>query len=234
MQPFTLSDLHPDLPHFPFVWIPEGEFMMGSEDYDNEKPLHRVRLSGFWLSQFLATQELYLAVTGQNPSYFAGSPHRPVDQVSWDDARAFLGRLGEMTGKNFALPTEAQWEYAARAGEPYTYAGSDHLHEVGWYEDNAHRETKPVGLKKPNAWGLYDMSGNVWEWCQDRWSSDYYAECAKQGLVVDPAGPADGLGRVLRGGSWLNYAQYCRVAYRFNSCPYSRYSNRGFRLCLFP
>lgn len=132
--------------------------------------------------------------------------------------------------QGYRLPTEAEWEYAAKAGTPYRYAGSDKLKEVGWFDTNSHRETKPVGLKMPNAFGLYDMGGNVWEWCQDWWDEQYYAACAAQGTVTDPPGPASGSHRVLRGGSWYSDPQNCRAANRSNDTPDVRNYSVGFRL----
>ena len=220
----------------PLAHIPGGEFLMGDDHgLEIEKPAHRVRLSDFYLGRFPVTQALWKSVmNGDNPSYFKGD-ERPVEQVSWDRiTKEFLPALEKMTGIAFRLPTEAEWEYAARGG-PYhkdglLYAGSNKLKEVGWFEDNSHLETKPVGLKHPNQLGLYDMSGNVWEWMQDLYSGDYYKECQKKGLVIDPPGPEEGVNRVMRGGGYWYGAQYCRAAYRGSYRPAGDYRCLGFRL----
>lgn len=166
------------------------------------------------------------------PCYFADKNFRnPYEKTAEgyelsDDGEVYI-RYG---AQGYRLPTEAEWEYAARAGEFCKYVGSDNLKEVGWFDTNSHRESKPVGLKQLNAFGLYDMSGNVWEWCQDWCANDYYLECADKGIVHNPFGPNIGSGRVIRGGSWLYDSQYCRVACRgFTS---GSYHDIGFRLCL--
>jgi sulfatase modifying factor 1 len=188
---------------------------MGSKEeaaYENEQPIHEVELSNFHIGKYPITQALWKAVMGDdnNPSYFKGD-NRPVESVSWNDAQAFIQKLNEMneSGGQYRLPTEAEWEYAARGGQlsrGYKYAGSDQLEEVGWYGENSHDETKPVGLKDPNELGLFDMSGNVYEWSRDLYSSNYYEICKKEGKVKDPQGFGKGINRVLRGG-----------LYRFNA-----------------
>lgn len=201
------------------VFVEGGTFEMGSNDFDDEKPIHQVKLSSFWLGRYPVTQAQWKTVMqGENPSRFVGD-NRPVERVSWEDIdKAFLPALKSEFGIIAKLPSEAQWEYAARGGiarAKFTYAGSDDLHEVGWYRDNSHRETKPIGLKKPNGLGLYDMSGNVWEWCNDLYSSG-------------------GSFRVIRGGSWNSNAIYCHVAFRNGSPPSLPLMNVGFRLCCSP
>jgi formylglycine-generating enzyme required for sulfatase activity len=195
---------------FRLVKIPAGSFMMGSAEYDgDEKPVHRVEVPAFWLAEYPCTQALYQAVTEKNPSYFKG-PNRPVECMSWDDITSqFFPKLEKLTQRPFRLPSEAEWEYAAKAGGNFTYAGGDDLHQVGWYAENSHRETKPVGLKKPNAWGLYDMSGHVWEWCEDDWH-DSYAKAPDDGRawVDSPRGARRGC----RGGFWSDHAYHCRAA----------------------
>jgi formylglycine-generating enzyme required for sulfatase activity len=187
------------------VWIPPGEFMMGEDS-----TAHRVKLTkGFWMGKYEVTQEQYEAVVGSNPSYFKGA-NNPVEQVSWHDAVAFCNKVG---GR---LPTEAEWEYACRAGTTTKYHSGDtdsDLARVAWYDGNSGNTTHAVGGKQANAWGLHDMHGNVWEWCAD-WYGDY-----PKGDVTDPVGPSSGSRRVLRGGSWLNTASYCRSAHRGRTYP---------------
>lgn len=227
------------LPWHEMIFVPGGSFMMGDDEgpYDREKPAHKVKLTGFFIGKYPVTQALWEALMGNNPSRFQGnvSGRRPVEQVSWKDAQEFIKALNERTGRAYRLPTEAEWEYAARGGplkEHYLYAGSDKLKEVGWYDENSHGETKPVGLKCPNGLGLYDMSGNVYEWCQDWYSNSYYQACADKGIVENPAGPVEGDARVLRGGLWLDFARDCRVALRNYGWPINRSSYVGFRLAL--
>ena len=203
-----------------------------TDAFDREKPAHQVRLSSFYLGKFPVTQDLWEAVMGNNPSDFKGG-RRPLQRVSWDDAQGFIKKLNVLTKRQYGLPTEPEWEYAARGGiinEGYLFAGSDKLKQVGWYDENSHSETHDVGQKYPNELGLYDMSGNVYEWCNDRFDSNYYAKCKKQGIVENPPGPESGSLRVIRGGSWSSTAQYCRVAYRINFGPGLR--EVGFRLAL--
>ena len=168
---------------------------------------------------------------GSNPSYFKGED-LPVEQVSWEDCHEFIGRLNALTGLNFKLPTEAQWEYAARGGnlsKSYKYSGSNDLGEVGWYGSNSGKCTHRVGEKQPNELGLYDMNGNVWEWCED-WYGNYSSVSQR-----DPSGATSGSRRVDRGGSWLEGARYCRVSLRNGHMPAYRDNSLGFRLvCLFP
>jgi formylglycine-generating enzyme required for sulfatase activity len=240
-----LNDIERALPDHDMVLVSGGAFLMGGQDdeaRDEEKPVHEVALSDFSIGKYPVTQALWKAVMGQdnNPSFF-NSDHRPVEKVSWDDAQAFIKNLNEKTSRTapglvYRLPTEAEWEYAARGGQMnrgYKYAGSDDLKEVGWYWENSHRETKTVGLKYPNELGLYDMSGNVWEWCLDWYGgSKYYEECHEKGLVVNPVGPEEGSDRVLRGGGWLHFSRLCRVASRSDGWPDSRLNVFGFRLVL--
>ncbi|MBP5320757.1 MAG: formylglycine-generating enzyme family protein, partial [Kiritimatiellae bacterium] len=155
-----------------------------------------------------------------NPSRYKGD-NLPVEQVSWEDCQEFIAKGNKELGLEFRLPTEAEWEYACRAGTTGAYGGTGGLDEMGWYSNNSGSKTHSVGQKKPNAWGLYDMHGNVWEWCAD-WYDDY-----PPGSVTDPTGPAFGGNRVLRGGGWCNLALHCRSAYRLRDLPGGRY---GFRL----
>jgi formylglycine-generating enzyme required for sulfatase activity len=165
---------------------------------------------------------------GNNPSQFRGDPNRPVENVSWEDVQEFLRRLNAKEGgTQYRLPTEAEWEYAARAGSTTAYSfgdNSDRLGEYAWYAENSGGTTHPVGQRKPNAWGLYDMHGNVWEWVQD-WYGNYPAEAA-----TDPQGPASGSERVGRGGDWHGGAGHCRAAYRLRGSPGNRGGILGFRL----
>ena len=198
---------------FKMIAVKGGTFQMGNDYYYAEKPVHQVTLSDYYIGETEVTQELWNAVMGSNPSNFTGNMQRPVEQVSWDDCQTFIYKLNQMTGETFRLPTEAQWEYAARGGNKskgYTYIGSDAIDVVAWYSDNSGGMTHPVKTKVPNELGIYDMSGNVFEWCSDWY--DYYSSAAQ----TDPTGPAGGSFRVYRGGSWLFGAACCRVAYRYD------------------
>lgn len=216
------------------VRIEGGSFDMGSDAYDDEKPIHRVKLDAFALCRYPVTQGLWREVMGADPEelYFTGAD-RPVENVSWDDCQAFLkhlnGRVGLAAAQGYRLPTEAEWEYAARGGrygQDFGYSGSADLDEVGWYNENSYGETQLVGLRAPNALGLCDMSGNVWEWCQDWYDGEYYA----QSPADNPQGPADGAFRVNRGGSWDSDPVYARVSNRNGWNPGYRNRSLGFRL----
>jgi formylglycine-generating enzyme required for sulfatase activity len=213
-----------------FVLIPAGEFQMGSNDGEEaEKPVHRVRISkAFYLGEYEVTQGQWQAVMGNNPSQFKGDPNLPVESVSWDDVQEFIRRLNAREGgTKYRLPTEAEWEYAARAGTTTTYSFGNNPSQLGecvWYRDYAERKMHPVGQRKPSAWGLYDMHGNVWEWVQD-WSSPY-----PPGFVTDPQGPSSGSSRVIRGGGLFGGAGGCRPAFRYSALPDDRSPYRGFRL----
>ena len=221
------------------VEVEGGVFTMGDEVgdlWDPCRPPHPVRLDSYYLGVTPVTQAQWRAVMGDNPSHFRGD-NRPVEMVNWNDAQRFIERFNARTGQLFRLPTEAEWEYAARGGarsEGFRYAGSDRLDEVGWYGENSYCETKPVGLKLPNELGLHDMSGNVWEWCHDWLGADYYAACQAQGVVSNPEGPKEGGGRVLRGGSFFDDAVFCRCAHRLHDHPEYRSGYIGFRLALSP
>ena len=213
---------------FKMLAVKGGTFQMGSDDwYEWEKPVHQVTLSDYYIGETEVTQELWNAVMGSNPSYFTGSMQRPVEMVSWNDCQTFISKLNQLTGETFRLPTEAQWEYAACGGNKskgYTYSGSNEIDEVAWYDDNSDEMTYHVKTKAPNELGIYDMSGNVWEWCSDWYGS--YSSAAQ----TDPTGPATGYYRVTRGGSWYESASLCRVAIRGGSTPaYSDFS-LGLRL----
>jgi len=214
--------------------IPAGKFTMGSPHSErgrrgNEGPQHEVTISNpFYMGVTEVTQAQYQAIMGANPSDSKGATN-PVERVSWDDAMGFCKKLSEKTRQAVRLPTEAEWEYACRAGTrtAYSFGDSDTaLGDYAWHHGNSGYTTHPVGLKRPNAWGLYDMHGNVWQWCAD-WYEDY-----PKGAVTDPQGPASGSQRVLRGGSWHDGTGHCRAAYRFTSydLPGSRGSGVGFRV----
>ena len=192
---------------------------------DDEQPVTQVRISrGFDLGKYEVTQGQWEAVMGSNPSYLNRCGlDCPVERVSWEDAQEFIGRLNAMDGEGtYRLPTEAEWEYAARAGTTGDRYGN--LDAIAWYDDNSGGRKHPVGQKAPNAWGLHDMLGNVWEWVED-WYGDYPG-----GSVTDPRGPASGSYRVRRGGGWRSGASNCRSAIRISATPGNRNSNLGFRL----
>ena len=199
---------------FKMVAVEGGTFTMGatseqgSDAESDEKPAHQVTLSSYSIGETEVTQALWQAVMGSNPSSSTGNLQLPVERVRWDDCQTFITKLNQLTGETFRLPTEAEWEYAARGGKQskgYKYAGSNTIGDVAWYDDN---NTHPVGTKSPNESGLYDMSGNVYEWCQD-WYGSY-----NSGAQTNPPGSTSGSRRVLRGGSWLDSAGYCRVSRR--------------------
>ena len=225
-----------------FILLSAGTFTMGSPSdepgsYSNERPQHQVTLTrAFYMQNTEVTQAQWEAVMGSNPSHFSGCPSCPVEEVSWDVIQGFLDHMKARGEGAYNLPTEAQWEYAARAGSTtafynggITETGSGYdsnLNAIGWYTYNSDSETHPVAQKAPNAWGLYDMSGNVWEWCRDWYDGSYY----DWGLRTDPMGPSSGSYRVKRGGSWGGNAKNCRSANRNYSSPDYRYYNIGFRL----
>ena len=214
------------------IYVAGGEFLMGSNEHDNEKPIHRVKLSPYFISKYPVTQAQWKAVMKNNPSHFKGEA-LPVERVSWDDAMKFCETVSARTGKIFRLPTEAEWEMACRAGSTGRYCFGDDeklLGEYAWYRENAEGKTHPVGQKKPNAWGLFDMHGNVWEWCADWYSHSYYAECERQGVVTNPQGASTGSNRVARGGGWGNSAVFCRSANRSLDAPGYCFFGLGFRL----
>lgn len=218
---------------FNMVRVEGGTFQMGAtpeqENPDSdESPVHSVTLSTYYMGETEVTQELWTAVMGSNPSFFTGNYQLPVESVSWDDCQTFIAKLNELTGENFRLPTEAQWEYAARGGNQskgYQYSGSNTLIDVAWF-DNLSSTTHPVATKQPNELGLYDMSGNVYEWCQD-WYGSYSSEA-----VTNPTGPASGSYRVRRGGGWLNDASFFRISFRGSSTPSDRVMLLGLRVAL--
>lgn len=216
------------------VWVEGGTFRMGatseqgSDAYSDEKPVHSVTLSSYYIGKTEVTQALWKAVMGSNPSEFKGD-NRPVESVSWDDCQAFIRKLNALTGQNFRLPTEAEWEFACRGGNNsrgYKYSGSNYIDNVAWHWDNSGKKTHPVATKSPNELGIYDMSGNVREWCSD-WKGDY-----SSGAQTNPKGPYDGSYRVNRGGSWGSDAGYCRSSDRGLNSPGYRSYYLGLRLSL--
>lgn len=209
------------------VYVKGGTFTMGAtseqgtDAWDVEYPSHRVKVSSFSICKYEVTQAQWKAVMGNNPSYFKGD-NLPVEQVSWDDCQSFIRKLNKMTGKHFRLPSEAEWEYAARGGNQsrgYKYSGGNDLSRVAWYKDNSGSRTHPVGSKAPNELGLYDMSGNVVEWCQD-WYSKYSGSEQVKSF------------RMYRGGSWQDNPTFGRVSIRLFSPPHVGVENRGLRLAL--
>lgn len=251
---------------FNMIKVEGGIFKMGAqstdpngENYDREasereQPVHSVTLSDYYIGETEVTQELWEAVMGTTIEqqrqeveeyygfdcdlYGQGSTY-PMYYISWEECQEFIAKLNQLTGKRFCLPTEAEWEYAARGGNKsrgYKYAGSNTIGEVAWYRDNAYDVgygspaygTHPVGTKSPNELGLYDMSGNVWEWCSDRYGE--YSSSSQ----TNPTGPTSGSYRVPRGGSWFNYAQNCRVSFRGNNGGPGNRADLGFRLALCP
>ncbi len=216
------------------VRVEGGTFTMGatseqrSDAFSDEKPTHQVTLSSYYIGKYEVTQAEWKAVMGTNPSEFKGD-NLPVENVNWYECQEFIRKLNELTGKQFRLPTEAEWEYAARGGKRSygaKYAGDNDIDNVAWYWDNCNKTTHPVGQKRANELGLYDMSGNVFEWCQD-WKGDYSS--ASQ---TNPQGPATGTGRVLRGGSWDCEVRTCCLSYRGNGAPGYRSDDCGLRLAL--
>lgn len=217
------------------VKVEGGTFMMGAtpemkNSWTEERPIHQVTLTNdYYIGKYEVTQSLWCALMDNNPSYFKGD-NLPVEQVSWDDCQKFINKLNDITGRKFRLPTEAEWEYAARGGKKsrgYQYSGSNKISDVAWYSSNSEHKTQPVGLKLANELGLYDMSGNVDEWCFDRFG--FYSALSQ----TNPLGADDGICRVYRGGSWEQTAGFCRSSDRSNyGTSKNRIYNLGFRLAL--
>ena len=230
--PSAITPTSKKIGDFDMVYVKGGTFTMGataeqgSDAQSDEKPTHSVTVSDFYIGKYEVTQAQWKAVMGSNPSYFKGD-NLPVEWVSWDDIQEFIKKLNAQTGKRFRLPTEAEWEYAARGGNQskgYKYSGSNSVYDVAWYYSNSDNKTHPVGQKRPNELGIYDMSGNVFEWCQD-WEGNYSSSSQ-----TNPSGPSSGTCRVLRGGCWVDYSSYSRVSYRLSLTPGSRKNGSGFRL----
>jgi len=212
------------------VSIPAGIFLMGSNSSraSDEKPAHNVHIAAFKMMKYEVTQTLYQSVMGVNPSHFKGAD-LPVERVSWVDVQTFIQQLNRKSGEHYRLPSEAEWEYAAKAGSQGRYSwngGPDKAYLYAWFEKGSDEKTHPVGQKRANAFGLYDMHGNVWEWVEDCWK-DNYDGAPSDGEAWEPG---DCNKRVLRGGSWDNYSNYLLSAYRTWFSKGARYSNLGIRL----
>ncbi|TVQ96995.1 MAG: DUF1566 domain-containing protein, partial [Desulfovibrionales bacterium] len=221
-----------------FVWVPEGCYQMGCGAWadscsENEKPVHEVCLDGFWMGKYEVTQGQWTRIMGSNPSYFQSGDTYPVERVSWNDVQGFITALNSQGSSTFRLPTEAEWEFACRSGgREEKYCGGDELDSLGWYSGNSGGRTHEVGTKTANGLGIYDMSGNVWEWVSDKYGSNYYSVSPRD----NPQGPSTGSDRVYRGASWYdsNGVKHCRAASR-NPVPPGRGNNdMGFRLALSP
>jgi formylglycine-generating enzyme len=223
-------------PGIEMVYVSGGCFQMGntfSGGVPSEKPVHQVCIDGFNMGKYLVTQAQWVALMGNNPSHFKEcGGNCPVEQVSWKDVQEFIGKLNDQTGKNYRLPYEAEWEYAARSGgKQEQWAGTSDMNELGayaWFGDNSDKTTHPVGTRRPNGLGLYDMTGNVWEWCSDWFDADYY----KKSPEKNPRGALSGSNHVMRGGSWGGTPGSVRAAYRVGGSPSFRDYLIGFRLVL--
>ncbi len=218
------------------IYVPGGTFQMGSDHFEWSMPIHEVTVDSFFIGETQVTRNLWKAVTGSIPdgdSLVEGIGEQlPVINVSWNEVvNTFLPELNRLTGLKFRLPTEAEWEFAARGGnmsKGYKYSGSNKLDDVGWYWNNSEKAAvHPVAEKKPNELGIYDMSGNVWEWCQDYFAPSYTSES-----VVNPTEPATGTERVMRGGSWDNMPVNLRVGHRCANAPDYKRDNIGFRVAI--
>jgi formylglycine-generating enzyme required for sulfatase activity len=222
---------------FEMVFVEGGVFMMGCDTIsdncpEDELPHHAVTLPDFYIGKTEVTQLLWRTVMGTNPSSLVGD-HLPVESVNWNDCQAFIKALNRLTGRKFSLPTEAQWEYASRGGNKsrgYRYSGSDNLDDVAWYKGNSGMRARKVADKAPNELGIHDMTGNVFEWCNDWYNSDYYSLSPEE----SPRGFARGTYRVFRGGSFRNDPQFLRVTHRNYNDPNRRWADLGLRLALEP
>jgi len=221
-------------PAIPMVLVQGGVFNMGSNDDGPEaKPIHKVKLNSFYIGKYEVTQAQWKTIMGTNPSFYQGCDECPVEQVSYDDVQAFITKLIQKTGKHYRLPTEAEWEYAARGGnksKSYVFSGSNNLADVAWFMDNSNNKTSPKGQKKPNELEIYDMTGNVWEWCSDYFDDKYYATSPAE----NPKGPETGTDRVIRGAARDGSGSFCHTAYRFTNSPNFPSRAIGFRLVMVP
>jgi formylglycine-generating enzyme required for sulfatase activity len=228
------------------IYIPAGSFLMGSEEddsqaYADERPQHQVTIKEpFYIGKYPITQEQYEAVMENNPSYFKKEGKYPVESVGWHDAQEFCQKLSNLTEKTYRLPSEAEWEYACRAGTQSSYYyGNDEnqLVKYAWYNENSNSQTQPVGQKKPNQWGLYDMLGNVWEWCEDDWHYDYNGAPNDGKAWIDNDDRSQSEYRIMRGGAWnsdsWNFnSRNCRCATRNLEDPAWHTNSYGFRVVL--
>lgn len=214
-----------------FVYVKSGCFQMGGDGfYKNEKPMHQVCLKGYYMGKYEVTQTQWQHVMSKNPSQFRGN-NRPVEKVSWDNVQTFIIRLNQKSGKQYRLPTEAEWEFACRSGRNgQEYCGSNKINKVAWYKGNSANKTHPVGKKNPNKLGFYDMSGNVMEWTQDRYQSDYY----RNSPIHNPKGPLSGSEYVIRGGSWMDNQWLARTSQRQGKNSNFNSQGIGFRLASSP
>ena len=235
MEPSTLQNQN--FGGIDFVWCPPGTFLMGSPEEEagrsKEELLHQVTLTrGFWIGKYPVTQGQWLDVMGQNPSECRDAGlEAPIETVSWDDAQEFCRALSQRDDREYRLPTEAEWEYACRAESSSIWCfgyDEEKLGDYAWYDMNSDGQTHPVGQKAPNDWGIHDMHGNVFEWCQDMYG-DY-----PEGSTTDPHGPDDRVFPVYRGGSAFNGARYCRSAFRWRFAHHTRTINLGFRVVVSP
>ncbi|NDW08183.1 formylglycine-generating enzyme family protein [Dysgonomonas sp. 520] len=222
-------------PQIDMVFVENGSFMMGSIDVEaesDENPLYEITLNDFYISKYEITQAEWKAVMGYNPSYFKND-NLPVECVSYNDVLKFISKLNAQTGEIYRLPTEAEWEYAARGGNKskgYKYSGSNEINNVAWYVDNSNNGTHPVGTKYPNELGIYDMCGNVYEWCFDWYDSTSYDGTLTSRFKLEKVYST----RIFRGGSWFSKSQYCRISNRSHNLPDTRNYSLGFRLALDP
>jgi len=217
-----------------FIYIQAGEFFMGSKEdngYFSERPQHKVKVNSFWIGKFEITQKQYMDITGKNPSFFKGA-NNPVEQVSYSDAMEFCRKFSQKYGLEIRLPTEAEWEYACRSGSTTEYYWGNAFNEkFCWFNTNSGDTTWPVGKKKPNAWGIFDMIGNVYEWCIDTYTDDFYKYCSEQS-INNPINVTKGESRVIRGGAWCTNDYDLRSAFRapFNQSKNNFYT--GFRVII--
>jgi formylglycine-generating enzyme required for sulfatase activity len=221
-------------PDIEMVYVKGGCYQMGDafgDGANNEKPVHEVCVDDFYIGKYPVTQEQWKSVMEKNPSRFKDcGGNCPVEQILWEDALKFIARLNELTGKNYRLPTEAEWEYAARSGgKKEKYSGGNKAGRVAWYSGNSGGRPHPVGTKSPNGLGIYDMSGNVWQWVQDWYGHTYYQDSPRS----NPQGPESGPHRVMRGGSWLSTSWFARAAYRgYLPDDFKRLDHCGLRLAI--